>query len=353
MSTQQILTSSRRGPDATQHDHGMPAAGGTGACTGPGPGGCRRRQNHRLRAGQPARPQRSRPNWLPVCRRERQRRQRALHVLAATRRRSIAATGETGAVSRILPDGGFKRVITGLPSLALAERQCRGRARWTCRSSASPPYVTMSWGAIPPIRATLGGLVGLVWHAAAIAHRSGASPTVVADISAARSRTTTRPGGNVDSNPYGTGGIAGTPRRRGCRCQCPHRGARQRPHAHPRRVAVAAERCRRFPAPREPVPTSVDGRSGWRPVRQPARLAFPFWAGHGIRAARVAVTVVRIKPFVTGLTAVVDVGVRLRVARSTSSRSRQGQTAPFPPPPPNPGLGDRPPVAQVPGRQPS
>jgi hypothetical protein len=239
--------------------------------------------------------------------------------------------GETGAVTRILPHGGFKRVVTGLPSLALANGSAEG-GPVDIAFFGLAAYVTMSWGGDPALRATLGGksamfgtLLRLNWWG---------SHTVVADISAHEAAFNPA-GGNVDSNPYG---LVALPGRRVIADAGANALIEVLANGSTRTLAVlpSLPPVPPIPAPREPVPTSVaEGPDGSLYVGQ--LTGFPFWAGTS-SVLRVSSDGARIKSFVSGLTAIVDVafdwGGAIYILEIAS-----GQTAPFPPPPPNPGLG--------------
>ena len=108
--------------------------------------------------------------------------------------------GATGALTRILPNGGFKRVVTGLPSLVLANGTVEGGPVDVSFLGTAPAVVIGLGGDPAVVRAALppkGGLLGTLLHATP----SGAYK-VVADIAAYE--TAANPGGGpIDSNPYG------------------------------------------------------------------------------------------------------------------------------------------------------
>lgn len=240
--------------------------------------------------------------------------------------------GETGAISRILPEGGFVRILTGLPSLALTSGNAEG-GPVDISFHGTSAYVTMSWGGDPTIRATLGGKA---WMFGSVLHVTpSGSYKVLADVSA-HELAFNPAGGPVDTNPYGLVALPG-------------RRIVADAGANALIEVLANRRTRTFavipslppvlpiPAPREPVPTSVaQGPDGALYVSQ--LTGFPFWAGTS-SVLRVSSDGSTITPVVSGLTAVVDLtfdtGGALYVLEVAT-----GQTAPFPPPPPNPGLGN-------------
>jgi hypothetical protein len=236
--------------------------------------------------------------------------------------------GETGAVSRILPEGGFVRVITGLPSLAQPSGTVEG-GPVDVSFVGTAPYVTMGWGGNPAIRGTLGGrskLFGSLLHGTP----SGAYQ-VVADV--AQHEVAKNPaGGNVDSNPYGTVALPG---RRVVADAGANALIEVLANGRTRTLAVLPYLPNVPPIPglREPVPTSVtEGPDGALYVSQ--LTSFPFWRGTA-SVLRVASDGSSITPYVTGLTAVVDTafdtGGALYILEVAS-----GQAGP---PPFNPGLG--------------
>jgi hypothetical protein len=214
--------------------------------------------------------------------------------------------GETGAVSRILPGGGFERVITGLPSLVQVPPP-GGPPGGTAEGGpvdvsfvGTSFYVTMSWGGDPSLRAALGPkgyMFGSLLHAT-----PSGQYKVLADV--ARHEVNFNPaGGNVDSNPYGTAALPG-------------RRIVADAGANALIEVLANGRTQTFalppflpnvnPAlpPREPVPTSVsEGPDGALYVS--LLTSGPFWRGTAA-VLRVESDGSAITPYVTGLTAVVD-----------------------------------------------
>jgi hypothetical protein len=249
--------------------------------------------------------------------------------------------GETGSVSRILPEGGFERVLTGLPSLSQANGTAEGGPVDVSFVGTSY-YVTLSWGGDPAIRSTLGGksnLFGTLLHAT-----PSGSYRVVADV-AAHEAAWNPAGGNIDSNPYGTVALPG-------------RRVVADAGANVLVEVLANGRTQTFallpylpnvppiPGPREPVPTSVtEGPDGALYVG--LLTSFPFWQGTAA-VLRVSSDGGSVTPFVTGLTAVVDVtfdaGGALYILEVAS-----GQAGP---PPFNPGLGIGRLLRQCPGGTP-
>lgn len=208
--------------------------------------------------------------------------------------------GETGAVSRVLPEGGFERVVTGLPSLAQGNGTAEGGPVDVSFVGTSF-YVTMSWGGDPALRSALGpkaNLFGTLLHATPSGSYKG-----LADV--AQHEVAKNPaGGRVDSNPYGTVALPG-------------RRVVADAGANALIEVMANGRTRTFalppylpnippiPGPREPVPTSVaEGPDGALYVG--LLTSFPFWRGSA-SVLRVSSDGSSITPFVTGLTAVVDV----------------------------------------------
>lgn len=240
--------------------------------------------------------------------------------------------GETGSIARILPEGGFRRVLTGLPSLALVNGSAEG-GPVDISFHGTSAYVTMSWGGDPAIRATLGGKA---WMFGSVLHVTpSGSYKVLTDV-AAHELAFNPAQGPVDSNPYGLVALPG-------------RRIVADAGANALIEVLANRRTRTFAvlpplppvppimAPREPVPTSVaEGPDGALYVGQ--LTAFPFWAGTS-SILRISSDGGTITPVVSGLTAVVDVTFD-RGGAMYILEVATGQTAPFPPPPPSPGLGN-------------
>ena len=237
--------------------------------------------------------------------------------------------GETGAITQVLPDGSLKRILTGLPSLALADGTVEGGVT-DVAFLGTAAHVTIGWGGDPSLRAGVGGksaLFGTLLHVT-----PAGTYKVVADI-AAHEAALNPGGGNPDSNPYGA-------------LPLPGRRIVVDPGANALIEVLANGRTRTFavppplppvapiPAPRESVPTSVvEGPDGALYVGQ--LTSFPFWAGTS-SVLRISSDGGSIETFASGFTAVVDLafdtGGALYVLEVAT-----GQSPPFPPP--NPGLG--------------
>lgn len=236
--------------------------------------------------------------------------------------------GETGSIARIKPEGGFERILTGLPSLAQPSGMAEGGPVDIAFLGTSM-YVTMSWGGNPALRAPLGGkahLFGSMLHVAP----SGAYQAVT-DV-AAHEVDKNPAGGNIDSNPYGTIALPG-------------RRIIADAGANALIEVLANGRTRTFalppylpnlppiPGPREPVPTSVvEGPDGALYVG--LLTSFPFHRGSS-PVLRVESDGSGVETFASGFTAVVDVafdaGGALYVLEVASGYSGVG--------PLNPGLG--------------
>lgn len=230
--------------------------------------------------------------------------------------------GETGALTRILPEGGFEQVLTGLPSLVLASGTVEGGPVDVSFLGTAPAVVIGLGGDPATVRAALppmGALLGTLLHATP----SGAYK-VVADI-AAYEAAANPGGGAVDSNPYG---VLAQP------------GRRIVADAGGNSIIeiLANGRTRTFAVPGVPgaqtVPTSVaEGPDGAIYVGQ--LTGFPFFRG-AASVLRISSDGGNISTYASGFTAIVDItfdtGGALYVLEVAS-----GQVAPFPPP--NPGLG--------------
>ena len=257
--------------------------------------------------------------------------------------------GETGSIARVLPQGGFERVLTGLPSLVQVPPP-GGPPPGTAEGGpvdvsfvGTSFYVTMSWGGNPALRAGLGPkshLFGNLLHAT-----PSGQYKVVADV--AQHEVGANPGGGaIDSNPYGTVALPG-------------RRIVADAGANALIEVLANGRTRTFalppllpnippiPGPREPVPTSVtEGPDGALYVG--LLTSFPFWR-NSASVLRVESDGSSITPYVTGLTAVVDTafdaGGALYILEVAS-----GQAGP---PPFNPGLGNGRLLRKCPGGTPT
>jgi sugar lactone lactonase YvrE len=230
--------------------------------------------------------------------------------------------GETGALSEILPNGGVRRVLTGLPSLAQPTGLVEGGPT-DVAFLGTAAHVLLGWGGDPAIRATLGGKASMLGTLLKVTP-SGQSH-FVADL--AGHEAITNPVGAPDSNPYGMAVLPG-------RTIVADAGANAL-------VEVLANgRTRTFalppppPGARETVPTSVvEGPDGALYVG--TLTSFPFFAGTA-QVQRVESDGSSITVYASGFTAIVDVafdaGGALYVLEVAA-----GQRPPFPPP--NPGLG--------------
>jgi hypothetical protein len=233
--------------------------------------------------------------------------------------------GLTGAVTKILPGGGFQRRVTGLPSMALADGTAEGGpAKLSFQGAAA--YVTMGLGGDPAaVHAALGGQGDLFGTLLRVT--PSGQYQVVGDI-AAHEAATNPAGGSVDSNPYGVLALAS-------RRVVADAGANAL-------IEVRADGgTRTFAVPpalaggRQAVPTSVtEGPDGALYVG--LLTGFPFFRGSA-SVLRIASDGSGIGTYAAGFTAIVDVafdaGGALYVLETAS-----GQALPFFPPP-NPGLG--------------
>ena len=254
--------------------------------------------------------------------------------------------GETGAVSRILPEGGFERVVTGLPSLGLADGTAEG-GPVDVAFLGTAAYVIVGWGGNPALRAGLGPKS---WMFGSMLHTTPSGQyKAVADVAAHESMFNPA-GGPVDSNPYD---LAVLPGRRLVADAGANAIIEVFPNGRTRTFAVPPPLppVPPIPAPRESVPTSVvEGPDGGIYVSQ--LTSFPFWPGTS--------TVLRYssdgsgpETFASGFTAVVDITFDHGGALYVLEVAR-GQVGPFPPPPPpNPGLGIGRLLRQCPGASPA
>lgn len=239
--------------------------------------------------------------------------------------------GNTGSIARILPEGGFQRIVEGLPSLALPNGTGEGGpAKIAFHGNVA--YVTMGWGGDPGGRAALGGQAALFGNLLMVT--PAGTWKVLADVAAHESRENPA-GGAVDSNPYGLVALPG-------RRVVADAGAnalvevlangRTRTFAVPPALAPAPP----SPGPRETVPTSVtEGPDGALYVG--LLTAFPFWTGTA-SVLRISADGASVENFASGFTAIVDLafdaGGALHVLEIAA-----GQSTPFPPPAPGLGIG--------------
>ena len=238
--------------------------------------------------------------------------------------------GETGAISRILPDGSVKRVLTGLPSLALVRDGTVEGGVTDVAFFGTAAFVTMGWGGNPADRAGVGGKSALFGTLLQMA--PSGTYKVLADIAGHEAQFNPG-GGNPDSNPYNT-------------LAQPGRRIVVDPGANALVEVLANGRTRTFAVPpmlpglppfmagRESVPTSVaEGPDGAIYVAQ--LTSFPFWQGTS-SVLRISSDGSSIETYATGFTAVVDLAFDTGGALYVLEVAR-GQALPFPPP--NPGLG--------------
>jgi hypothetical protein len=238
--------------------------------------------------------------------------------------------GETGAVVHVLPDGGFERIATGLPSLGLPNGSGEGGPS-DLSFHGTAAYVTIAWGGNPANRDGLGAKSHLFGNLIRVTQ--GGAVQQLADVAAHEARENPY-GGAVDSNPNG---VLALPARRivadaGANALI-EVGANGRTHTLAVLPAVPP-----VPnlGPREPVPTSViEGPDGALYVGQ--LTGFPFFAGSS-PVLRVEADGSSISAVAAGFTAVVDIAFDAGGALYVLEVAR-GQQVPFPPPPPNPGLG--------------
>jgi len=240
--------------------------------------------------------------------------------------------GETGAISRILPEGGFVRVVTGLPSLVLPDGTSEG-GPVDVSFLGTAAIVSMSWGGNPALRAALGPKGYMFGSLLQVT--PGGTYKVLADVSA-HEVAENPAGGNVDSNPYS---VLAQPGRRIVADAGANALIEVRPNGRTRTFSLIPflPAVPPIPAPREPVPTSVtEGPDGALYVGE--LTSFPFWPGTA-SVMRVASDGSAVEAYVSGLTAVVDLAFDAGGALYVLEIAR-GQVGPFPPPPPpNPGLG--------------
>jgi hypothetical protein len=231
--------------------------------------------------------------------------------------------GETGAVTRILPDGGIDRVVTGLPSFVLANGTVEGGPT-DVAFHGTAATVTMGLGGDPAV------MVGLAPKSHLIGKLLHSTPSgqykVIADI-AGHEAAFNPYGGPIDSNPYNA---LVQPGRRIVADAGANALIEVLANGRTRTLAVLPP----LPDGRQPVTTSIaEGPDGGLYVG--LLTGFPFWQG--------TASVVRLnsdgsgmQTAVSGLTAVVDVtfdtGGAMYILEIAS-----GQVPPFPPP--NPGLG--------------
>jgi DNA-binding beta-propeller fold protein YncE len=240
--------------------------------------------------------------------------------------------GETGALTRIIPGVGVQRIVTGLPSLVLANGSAEG-GPVDVAFLGTAAFVTMSWGGDPAIRPTLGGRAWLFGQMLQVS--PSGKIKVVADVAAHETRYNPY-GGAIDSNPYNTQALPG---RRIVADAGANALVEVFSSGRTRTLAVLPPLppAGTLPFPREPVPTSVvEGPDGALYVGQLS--SFPFWP-ESSSVLRVASDGSSIQTYARGFTAIVDLAFDNGGALYVLEVAR-GQVGPFPPPPaPNPGLG--------------
>lgn len=233
--------------------------------------------------------------------------------------------GETGAITRIKPEGGFERILSGLPSLALPGGFAEGGVADLSFLGTSM-YATFGWGGDPANRAELGDLgkvFGTTWHVSPSGRYQ-----VIADV-AAHETANNPAGGPVDSNTYG---ILALPGRRIVADAGANALIELHASGHTRTLRVIPPIS--VPATRESVPTSVAlGPDGALYVGE--LTGFPFFAG-AASVLRLASDGSSLETFASGFTAIVDIAFDNGGALYVLEIAR-GQSTPFPPP--NPGLG--------------
>jgi len=235
--------------------------------------------------------------------------------------------GETGAVTQILPDGSFRRIVSNLPSMVLPNGTAEGGpAKLSFHGNVA--YVTMGLGGDPGVvRSALGG-----GNAALFGKLLRVTPAgryqVVGDP-AAHEAAENPSGGAVDSNPYG---VLAQPARRIVADAGANALIEVLANGRSRTLAVVPRLLQPFP--RDSVPTSVaEGPDGALYVG--ILSGFPFFQGSA-SVLRIESDGSNISTHAGGFTAIVDIafdaGGALYVLETAS-----GQVPPFPPP--NPGLG--------------
>ena len=234
--------------------------------------------------------------------------------------------GATGALTEIAPDGvpGFRRVATGLPSLALATGVAEGGAA-DLSFHGMVAYVQIGFGGDPAQRALLGD-VGSLFGTLLQVNPNGKWRLLV-DV--ANHETLNNPaGGPIDSNPYG---VLALPGRRIIADAGANALIEARADNSLRTLAVLPAVA---PGGRDAVPTSVtEGPDGALYVSQ--LTGFPFWQGTS-SVLRLATDGSSSEVYASGFTAVVDLAVSANRDLYVLEIAT-GQAPPFPPP--NPGLG--------------
>lgn len=244
--------------------------------------------------------------------------------------------GETGALTRILPQGGYERVLTGLPSLAFPNGTVEG-GPVDVSFHGMAAYLTLGWAGNPSGRTSVGHKAGLLGKLLRVT--PGGSYQVVADL-AGHEASDNPDGGAVDSNPYRS---LAQPGRRITADAGANDLVETLASGETRTLAVMPK----LADGREAVPTSVvEGPDGALYVG--LLTGFPFFKNTA-SVLRVASDGSQVESFASGFTAIVDVafdaGGALYVLEIAS-----GQVGP--PTPPSPGLGAGRLLRQCPGSTP-
>jgi hypothetical protein len=226
-------------------------------------------------------------------------------------------------LARILPDGGFERVLTGLPSLARPEGTIEG-GPVDVSFLGTAAYLTMGLGGDPTaVRAGAGPKGGLLGTQLQVA--PSGSYKMVGDVSAYEVQFNPA-GETVDSNPYGT---LAQPGRRVVADAGANTVLEIGANGRVRELVVVPP----LAGGRQAVPTSVaEGPDGALYVG--LLTGFPFFTGTA-SVLRMQSDGSNLETYVGGLTAVVDItfdaGGALYILETAV-----GHSGPFPP---NPGLG--------------
>jgi hypothetical protein len=251
---------------------------------------------------------------------------------------AVRCYGETGSLTRILPEGGFERILTGLPSLILPNGTIEGGPVDVSFLGTAASVVLGLAGDPGLVRSALpdkASLLGTVLHVT-----PSGQYKVIADVSAHEARFNPA-GAAIDSNPYG---VLVQPGRRIIADAGANAVIEVAANGSVSTFALPAN----LAGGRQPVPTSVaEGPDGALYVG--LLTGFPFFRGTA-SVLRISSDGGSIESFASGLTAIVDVtfdaGGALYVLEIAS-----GQVAPFPPP--SPGIGVARLVRKCPGADPT
>lgn len=201
--------------------------------------------------------------------------------------------GETGALARIAPWGSVKRVVTGLPSLALPNGTVEGGPT-DVSFFGMTAYVVLGLGGNPQLRPGLGGKASMLGTLLRVS--PSGEYRVVADI-AAQEAAQNPDGAFVDSNPYGVLALPG-------RRIVADAGANAIWEARPDgTVQLFAQPS--LPDGRQTVPTSVTEGPGSN-VYAGLLTGGPFFKGTS-PVLQISLDGSMIEDYATGYTAVVDV----------------------------------------------